>query len=273
MGARVAAEQVHWTARARERQASVRPSVGCGIGRRHRLFDAGTAHQHQDARHDDRRDRHGGRRDDQSLGAVPRGCRRRLEVPCPAVGQLGLPRLRGRGARGHGCAVARGQHTRPRRHVALRVLDYVRRNRLVGRRLLGRRGHVPLVGVVAVVVVGAEGQFLGGRVEAQVSGFGRRSGLCDQRAAEPSVVVVGVVQLVCEVQVPESSSLGHASMLAPATSSLPLRRRRRGHRRRFRQRIFSPYTRSTARVISTLRSATITDRYSSQSGCSPAAAR
>ena len=39
------------------------------------------------------------------------------------------------------------------------------------------------------------------------------------------------------------------------------------------QRIFSPYTRSTVIAISTLRSDTITARYSSQSGCSPAALR
>ncbi len=39
------------------------------------------------------------------------------------------------------------------------------------------------------------------------------------------------------------------------------------------QRIFSPYTRSTVNAISTLRSDTMTARYSSQSGCSPAALR
>jgi hypothetical protein len=40
-----------------------------------------------------------------------------------------------------------------------------------------------------------------------------------------------------------------------------------------RQRILAPYTWSTVIVMSTLRSDTITDRYSSQSGCSPAARR
>ena len=39
------------------------------------------------------------------------------------------------------------------------------------------------------------------------------------------------------------------------------------------QRILAPYTFSTFMAISTLRSDTMTDRYSSQSGCSPAAAR
>jgi hypothetical protein len=39
------------------------------------------------------------------------------------------------------------------------------------------------------------------------------------------------------------------------------------------QRILAPYTVSTVIVISTLRSDTMTDRYSSQSGCSPAAKR
>ena len=36
-------------------------------------------------------------------------------------------------------------------------------------------------------------------------------------------------------------------------------------------RIFAPYTRSTVMAISTRRSATMTARYSAQSGCSPAA--
>lgn len=88
------------------------------------------------------------------------------------------------------------------------------------------------------------------------------SGL-DLRATEPPVVLGGVANPVVEVKFPENPALGHPLMLAPRTW-LPLA---------FAQRIFSPYTRSTAKVISTLRSDTITDRYSSQSGCSPAAAR
>lgn len=91
----------------------------------------------------------------------------------------------------------------------------------------------------------------------------QRLGHLDLRATEPPVVITGVVHRGIEVEFPENSALGHASMLAPRTWR-PLA---------IGQRIFSPYTRSTAKVISTLRSDTMTDRYSSQSGCSPAADR
>ena len=65
--------------------------------------------------------------------------------------------------------------------------------------------------------------------------------------------------------------LGQLAQLAPIIARNP-----GGPRRRAipdSQRIFSPYTRSTVNAISTLRSDTITARYSSQSGCSPAALR
>jgi hypothetical protein len=75
---------------------------------------------------------------------------------------------------------------------------------------------------------------------------------------------------------------GSPTVLASTRRQLRCREQRRFRRRAWAtstrlsdhgQRILAPYTWSMVIVISTLRSATMTDRYSSQSGCSPAARR
>jgi hypothetical protein len=95
-------------------------------------------------------------------------------------------------------AVARREDARP--GGVLGVVPRLLSRNIAGRNVAGRR-----------VVEFAHGQRLGG-FRLRVPRRGVVGG--DQRAAVPPVVVV-VVHPVIEVKIPESSALGHTSMLTP----------------------------------------------------------
>jgi hypothetical protein len=86
------------------------------------------------------------------------------------------------------------------RNSAGRVVEFTR-----GQRLDGFCLRVPPCGVV-----GGVPRFGVQIFGCQFAGVIRRGGVGDQRAAVPAAVVVGLVHPVIEVNIPESSALGHA---------------------------------------------------------------
>ncbi len=201
-----------------------------GIRRRHRRrfidVPGWTACDDDHDRHRKSRSRRSAHDGRHSLGAVPGTARVDLEVPRAAAGQLRLPGLAGRHAVS---AVARCQETGPLSVFWTGVPDgsnvfaRLRGDLDRRRRLEGLGGNRPPVRVVLGVVPRLNLGFFG----RQVTGVRRRNGLGDQRTAVPPVLVVGVVQLAFEVQIPENLALGHGSMLTPPTSWQPFRYRTR----------------------------------------------